>query len=110
MAEVTQCTNTESESLWTGTLKVDEQMGTPIIDEDDLSLKKLDEFTQSQLQELQQEKFCGFAVPFIQNGLIYPWQSNGLHKVLDFVSKVHDLYAVLGMDFFSIITEVDQPP
>ena len=46
---------------------VDEQMGTPIIDEDDLSLKKLDELTRSQLQELQQEKFCGFAIPFIPN-------------------------------------------
>ncbi|KAJ8642503.1 hypothetical protein MRB53_004251 [Persea americana] len=70
-----------------GTLKVDEQMGTPIVDEDDLSLKKLDEF-QSQLQELQKEK------------------SDRLHKVLDFVSTVHDLCAVLGMDFFSTITEV----
>lgn len=70
-----------------GTLKVDEQMGTPIVDEDDLSLKKLDEF-QSQLQELQKEK------------------SDRLHKVLDFVSTVHDLCAVLGMDFYSTITEV----
>lgn len=48
-------------------LKVDEPMGTPIVDEDDLSLKKLDEF-QSQLQELQKEKVSGFAIPFIQNG------------------------------------------
>ncbi|RWR71837.1 65-microtubule-associated protein 1-like protein [Cinnamomum micranthum f. kanehirae] len=70
-----------------GTLKVDEQMGTPIVDEDDLSLKKLDEF-QSQLQELQKEK------------------SDRLHKVLDFVSTVHDLCAVLGMDFYTTITEV----
>lgn len=29
-----------------------------------------------------------------------------MHKVLDFVSTVHDLCAVLGMDFFSTITEV----
>ncbi|XP_058070789.1 65-kDa microtubule-associated protein 1-like [Magnolia sinica] len=70
-----------------GNLKTNEPLGKPIVDEDDLSLKKLDEF-QSQLQELQKEK------------------SDRLHKVLDFVSTVHDLCAVLGMDFFSIITEV----
>ena len=34
------------------------------------------------------------------------WQSERLHKVLDFVSTVHDLCAVLGMDFFSTVTEV----
>lgn len=71
----------------TGTLKVNEPMETPKVDEDDLSLKKLDEF-QFQLQELQKEK------------------SDRLHKVLDFVSTVHDLCAVLGMDFFSTVTEV----
>ncbi|KAJ0989742.1 hypothetical protein J5N97_008098 [Dioscorea zingiberensis] len=70
-----------------GTLKINEQMGTPAVDEDDLSLKKLDEY-HSQLQELQKEK------------------SERLHKVLDFVSTIHDLCAVLGMDFFSTITEV----
>ncbi|XP_058080404.1 65-kDa microtubule-associated protein 1-like [Magnolia sinica] len=70
-----------------GNLKLGEQAGTPTVDESDLSLKKLDEF-QSQLQELQKEK------------------SDRLHKVLDFVSTVHDLCAVLGMDFFSTITEV----
>lgn len=64
-----------------------EQVGRPIVDESDLSLKKLDEF-QSQLQELQKEK------------------SDRLHKVLEFVSSVHDLCAVLGMDFFSTVTEV----
>nr|CAD1822920.1 unnamed protein product [Ananas comosus var. bracteatus] len=58
-----------------------------VIDEEDLSLKKLDEYN-FQLQELQKEK------------------SDRLHKVLDFVSTVHDLCAVLGMDFFSTITEV----
>ncbi|KAK1291224.1 65-kDa microtubule-associated protein 1 [Acorus calamus] len=63
------------------------QVGTPTVDEDDLSLKKLEEF-QSQLQELQREK------------------SDRLHKVLDFVSTVHDLCSVLGMDFFTTITEV----
>lgn len=34
------------------------------------------------------------------------WQSDRLHKVLDFVSTVHDLCAVLGMDFYSTVTEV----
>jgi len=29
-----------------------------------------------------------------------------LHKVLEFVSSVHDLCAVLGMDFFSTVTDV----
>ncbi|XP_057486194.1 65-kDa microtubule-associated protein 1-like [Actinidia eriantha] len=64
-----------------------EQVGSPVVDESDLSLKKLDEF-QSQLQELLKEK------------------SERLHKVLEFVSTVHDLCAVLGMDFFSTVTEV----
>ncbi|ESQ42930.1 hypothetical protein EUTSA_v10013064mg [Eutrema salsugineum] len=59
----------------------------PIVDESDLSLKKLDDF-QSQLQELQKEK------------------SDRLQKVLEFVSTVHDLCAVLGLDFLSTVTEV----
>lgn len=33
-------------------------------------------------------------------------QSDRLQKVLEFVSTVHDLCAVLGMDFFSTVTEV----
>ncbi|WOK98157.1 65-kDa microtubule-associated protein 1-like [Canna indica] len=70
-----------------GTLNTSGQTEMPTVDEEDLSLKKLDEF-QSQLQELQKEK------------------SDRLHKVLDFVSTVHDLCAVLGLDFFSTITEV----
>ncbi|KAJ6845164.1 65-kDa microtubule-associated protein 1-like isoform X1 [Iris pallida] len=70
-----------------GTLKIGEKVTTPAVNEDDLSLKKLDEF-QSQLQELQKEK------------------SDRLNKVLDFVSTIHDLCAVLGMDFFSTITKV----
>ncbi|KAF8410799.1 hypothetical protein HHK36_003336 [Tetracentron sinense] len=70
-----------------GNLKLSDQVGSPEVDESDLSLKKLDEF-HVQLQELQKEK------------------SDRLHKVLDFVSTVHDLCAVLGMDFFSTITEV----
>ncbi|XP_047334941.1 65-kDa microtubule-associated protein 1-like [Impatiens glandulifera] len=62
-------------------------LGDPSVDESDLSIKKLDDF-QSQLQELQKEK------------------SDRLQKVLEFVSLVHDLCAVLGMDFFSTVTEV----
>lgn len=33
-------------------------------------------------------------------------QSERLHEVLELVSTVHDLCAVLGMDFFSTVTEV----
>ncbi|CAN0915838.1 65-kDa microtubule-associated protein 2 [Linum grandiflorum] len=61
--------------------------GAPAVDESDLSLKRLDEY-HAQLQELQKEK------------------SERLHKVLEFVSSVHDLCAVLGLDFFSTVTEV----
>ncbi|KAI9385639.1 hypothetical protein POPTR_011G092500v4 [Populus trichocarpa] len=61
--------------------------GNPTVDDADLSLKKLDEY-HAQLQELQKEK------------------SDRLHKVLEFVSSVHDLCAVLGMDFFSTVTDV----
>ncbi|CAI9760399.1 unnamed protein product [Fraxinus pennsylvanica] len=63
------------------------QEESPAVDESDLSLKKLDEF-HAQLQELQKEK------------------SERLHKVLEFVSTVHDLCAVLGLDFFSTVTQV----
>lgn len=38
-----------------GDLNIGEQIVKPVVDEDDLSLKKLDEY-QSQLQELQREK------------------------------------------------------
>lgn len=34
------------------------------------------------------------------------WQSDRLHKVLEFVTTVHELCAVLGMDFFQIVTDV----
>lgn len=68
-----------------GNLSLTEQ--PPEVDEADLSLKKLNEY-QAQIQELQKEK------------------SDRLHKVLEFVSTVHDLCSVLGMDFFSSITEV----
>ncbi|CAM8948641.1 unnamed protein product [Rhodiola kirilowii] len=69
----------------TGSLNSKEQ--APVVDETNLSLKKLDEYN-SQLQELQKEK------------------SERLHKVLEFVSSVHDLCGVLGMDFFSTVSEV----
>ncbi|KAK4768028.1 hypothetical protein SAY87_003169 [Trapa incisa] len=59
----------------------------PAVDESNLSQKKLDEY-HAHLQGLQREK------------------SERLHKVLEFVSTVHDLCAVLGMDFFSTVTEV----
>ncbi|OAY28432.1 65-kDa microtubule-associated protein 1-like isoform X1 [Manihot esculenta] len=59
----------------------------PAVDETDLSLKKLDKY-HAQLQELQKEK------------------SDRLQKVLELVSSVHDLCAVLGVDFFSTVTEV----
>ncbi|KAF3544826.1 hypothetical protein DY000_02001316 [Brassica cretica] len=58
-----------------------------VVDESDLSLKKLDDF-HSQLQELQKEK------------------SDRLQKVLEFVSSVHDLCAVLGLDFLNTVKEV----
>ncbi|KAL8147832.1 hypothetical protein AgCh_005232 [Apium graveolens] len=64
-----------------------EHLGKPEIDNSNLSLKKLVEF-RAQLQELEKEK------------------SERLNKVLDFVSTVHDLCAVLGMDFFSTVTGV----
>ncbi|CAA7397941.1 unnamed protein product [Spirodela intermedia] len=70
-----------------GSSKPGKQVGALTVDESDLSLKKLDQF-QSQLRELQKEK------------------SDRLHKVLDFVSVIHDLCAVLGMDFFSTVSEV----
>ncbi|XP_073298929.1 65-kDa microtubule-associated protein 1-like isoform X1 [Primulina huaijiensis] len=64
-----------------------EQLDSPAVDESDLSVKKLNGF-QAQLQDLQKEK------------------SERLHKVLEFVSTVHDLCAVLGMDFFTTVNEV----
>ncbi|KAL0353684.1 UNVERIFIED_CONTAM: microtubule-associated protein 1 [Sesamum angustifolium] len=64
-----------------------DKVESPTVNESDLSLKKLDEF-HAQLQELQKEK------------------SDRLHKVLEFVSTVHDLCAVLGMDFLTTVTEV----
>ncbi|KAF5178458.1 65-kDa microtubule-associated protein [Thalictrum thalictroides] len=70
-----------------GNLKLSEELGKPMVDETDLSLKRLEGF-HSHLQELQREK------------------TERLHKVLDLVSTVHDLCIVLGVDFLSYITEV----
>ncbi|XP_073039466.1 65-kDa microtubule-associated protein 1-like [Primulina eburnea] len=64
-----------------------DQAESPAVEESDLSVKKLNEF-QVQLQDLQKEK------------------SERLHKVLEFVSTIHDLCVVLGMDFLSTVTEV----
>ncbi|KAG8075768.1 hypothetical protein GUJ93_ZPchr0006g45060 [Zizania palustris] len=70
-----------------GTTEVGEKVETPQVNEDDLTLERLEEF-RSQLQELEKEK------------------SNRLEKVLDYVNMVHDLCTVLGMDFLSTVTEV----
>ncbi|KAF0903117.1 hypothetical protein E2562_025708 [Oryza meyeriana var. granulata] len=70
-----------------GSLQVGDHMETPRVNEDDLSTKKLNEFL-SELQALQKEK------------------SNRLNKILDFVSSVHDLCSILGMDFLSTVTEI----
>lgn len=71
----------------TGSLAHGEKIGMPIVEENDLSLKKLEEF-HLQLQELQREK-C-----------------ERMNKVLDFVKSVQDLCAILGKDFLGTITEV----
>nr|CAB3467914.1 unnamed protein product [Digitaria exilis] len=70
-----------------GTIEVGEQVATPQVNEDDLTLERLEDF-RSQLQELEKEK------------------SNRLEKVLEYVSMVHDYCTVLGMDFLSTVTEV----
>ncbi|GKE32513.1 65-kDa microtubule-associated protein 1 [Tanacetum coccineum] len=46
-----------------------------------------------QLQQLQKEKSARL-------------HSNGLHKVLEFVSTVHDLFDVLGLEFYTTMTEI----
>ncbi|KAL6873362.1 hypothetical protein ACP4OV_013444 [Aristida adscensionis] len=70
-----------------GNLQIGEHLGAPQVNEDDLSVKKLNEYL-SELQALQKEK------------------SSRLHKILDFLSSVHDLCSVLGMDFLRTVTEV----
>ncbi|KAG2250104.1 hypothetical protein Bca52824_089732 [Brassica carinata] len=72
--------------------------GPLVVDESDLSLKRLDDY-KSKLQELQKEKTR------TKNCFVFG-QSDRLNKVLEFVSTVHDLCAVLGLDFLSTITEV----
>lgn len=57
------------------------------IEEDDLSVRKLNEY-QAQLRTLQKEK------------------SDRLQKVLEYVSEVHSLCAVLGLDFQKTVDEV----
>lgn len=57
------------------------------IEEDDLSVRKLNEY-QAQLRTLQKEK------------------SERLQKVLEYVSEVHSLCAVLGLDFQKTVDEV----
>ncbi|CAH1444347.1 unnamed protein product [Lactuca virosa] len=64
-----------------------EQTGSFTVDESDLSVKKLDEF-HDHLQELEKEK------------------SERLNKVLEFVNIIHDICAVLGIDFYATVTEV----
>ncbi|CAN6194395.1 unnamed protein product [Urochloa humidicola] len=71
----------------TGNLQFGERLETPRVNENDLSVKKLNEFL-FELQALQKEK------------------SNRLHKILEYVSSVHDLCSVLSMDFVSTVTEV----
>ncbi|QHO18901.1 65-kDa microtubule-associated protein [Arachis hypogaea] len=96
-----------------GDLSPSDQTGPPAVDESNLSLKKLDEF-QSQLQELQKEKvYNGYTFEKFNYSLTnrlrigcFPLQSERLHKVHEFVSTVHDLCSVLGMDFLSTVTEV----
>ncbi|XP_006647805.1 65-kDa microtubule-associated protein 1-like [Oryza brachyantha] len=70
-----------------GTLEIGQQVPLPPINEDDLTIQKLQEF-QSQLRELEKEK------------------SRRLEKVLEHVGTIHDLCNVLGMDFSRTITEV----
>lgn len=70
-----------------GSLEIGQQVAIPQINEDDLTDEKLWDF-QSQLQELEKKK------------------RERLKKVLEHVSTVHDLCTVLGMEYFSIITEV----
>ncbi|EYU33674.1 hypothetical protein MIMGU_mgv1a005212mg [Erythranthe guttata] len=64
-----------------------EQVESPLVDESDLSTKKLDKF-HAELENLQKEK------------------NERLHKVLEFVSSARNLCAVLGADFFTTVTEV----
>ncbi|GLJ53069.1 hypothetical protein SUGI_1130550 [Cryptomeria japonica] len=68
-----------------GSLK--EQLPSITPQEEDLSLRKLDEH-HAHLQALQKEK------------------SDRLQKVLEYTNEVHGLCAVLGMDFWKTVSEV----
>ncbi|CAL9117747.1 unnamed protein product [Musa textilis] len=61
--------------------------GPVVMDEHDLSTRKLDEY-HAQLRALQKEK------------------SDRLQKVLEYVSEVHSLCGVLGLDFMKTLDEV----
>ncbi|KAJ8477299.1 hypothetical protein OPV22_021026 [Ensete ventricosum] len=61
--------------------------GPVVMDEHDLSMRKLDEY-HAQLRALQKEK------------------SDRLQKVLEYVSEVHSLCGVLGLDFRKTLDEV----
>ncbi|KAK1430929.1 hypothetical protein QVD17_14058 [Tagetes erecta] len=65
----------------------DELAGSLAVDVSDLSLKKLEEY-QKHLQELQKEK------------------SQRLNKVLEFVKNLHEVCGVLGVDFYSTVSDV----
>ncbi|CAL9182733.1 unnamed protein product [Musa hybrid cultivar] len=65
----------------------DTMEGPVVMDEHDLSTRKLDEY-RAQLRALQKEK------------------SDRLQKVLEYVSEVHSLCGVLGLDFRKTLDEV----
>ncbi|GAB4840600.1 hypothetical protein Ancab_021372 [Ancistrocladus abbreviatus] len=70
-----------------GRSEYDDSASSVIVNENDLSLKKLEEY-QAELQRLQNEK------------------SDRLQRVERYISTVHDLSAILGMDSSMIITKI----
>eukprot|EP00249_Psilotum_nudum_P031961 c47020_g1_i1 orf=422-2218(+) len=70
-----------------GSLQTSDSASDISIDEQDLSLKKLDQY-HAQLESLQKEK------------------SERLNKILDCTNMVHELCSVLGMDYYMTITGV----
>ncbi|KAJ4829110.1 hypothetical protein Tsubulata_032893 [Turnera subulata] len=62
-------------------------MSTLTLDEEDLSLRKLNEY-QAHLRTLQKEK------------------SERIHKVFEYVNEVHSLSGVLGLDFGQTVSDV----
>eukprot|EP00249_Psilotum_nudum_P005204 c18660_g3_i1 orf=1-783(-) len=71
-----------------GSLHISDSESKIIVDEQDLSLNRLDEYY-AHLQSLQKEK------------------SERLHKILEYANIVRELCAILSMDFFRTITAVD---